>query len=164
MYVSPDESITKIEGNNTMVTPSNVSSDDTQVVEPDTGYHTLDRVNVKGAKEDYVHRLRDLSFGYNHDAKSYVLNLPNARTVLSNKRFTTDLLTEIGGNGLVRYGRMLHTTGQLDLLLRNVHEQLDRSDKKMLIRTKQRTDIESVLPTFEEIGRASCRERVCGSV
>lgn len=150
MYVSPDESITKIEGNNTMVTPSNVSSDDTQVVEPDTGYHTLDRVNVKGAKEDYVHRLRDLSFGYNHDAKSYMVILPNnGRPVLSNKRFTTDLLTEIGGNGLVRYGRMLHSTGQLDLLLKNVHEQLDRSDKKMLIRTKQRTDIESVLPTFE---------------
>ena len=131
-----------------MVTPSNVS-EDTQVIEPDTGYHSLDRVNIKGAKEDYVHKLCDLSFGYNQDAKAYNVTLPEGRTVLSNKRFTTDLLTEIGGNGLVRYGRMLHSTGQLDLLLKNVHEQLIRTDKKMMIRTKQRTDIESVLPTFE---------------
>jgi hypothetical protein len=100
-----------------MVTPSDVSTD-TQIIEPDTGYHTLDRVDRKGVKEDYIVKMNDLSVGLNQKG-SLMLNIPNGRTVLCQTNFAQDFLRELGGSGFVHYARLLRKDRQFDLLLRN---------------------------------------------
>ena len=134
-----------------MVTPSDVSTD-TQIIEPDTGYHTLDRVDRKGAKEDYIVKMNDLSVGLNQRG-SLMLNIPNGRTVLCQTNFAQDFLRELGGAGFVNYARLLRTDGQFDLLLRNIHERLDLIDGKKMIRTIEN----SKRPYFEARALLSTR-------
>jgi len=131
-----------------MVTSTEVSND-TQIIEPDTGYHGLERVNSREQKEDYIVGLCSLDFNYDPDINRYNIHIPNRshdpgelkdRVALCDKRFTTSLFTEIGDNALVQYGRVMHRRKQFDLLLKNVRQQLDRSGDSKMIRLQKQGD------------------------
>ena len=119
---------------------------ETKAVADNAKHQELERVLVGGTKEDYMTSLNHIRFNYVPDSKRpdivrYTVDIPQTpgsyRTALCNKLFTTKLFTEIGGNGLVRYGRRLHASGQYDLLIKNVRDQLDRNFGSFMIRTKQ---------------------------
>ena len=102
-------------------------------------HHELDRVLRDGTKEDYMSPLNETEFDYLEEGNRYTVRIPTGvgsyRRANCSKLFLTRYLTELGGNGLVQYGRMLHASNQHELLLKNVREQIARHEGSFMIRT-----------------------------
>ena len=121
-----------------MVTSTEVSID-TQTTEPvsNTRLHELEKVLTTRSKEDYMTPLNETKFGF--DGEKYKLWIPTGigshRKTNCSKLFLTRYLTELGGNGLLRYARLMHERKQFDLINENVANQIARHEGSFMIRT-----------------------------
>lgn len=123
-----------------MVT-SNEVAEATQHIDlvANTRLQELDKVLITNSKEDYITPLSLTKFSVGTEGYKVAIPLDRScvhvKDLTCSKLFLTKYLTELGGNGLVRYARLMHSRQQFDLLVENVNRQIQEVDKAFMVRT-----------------------------